>query len=623
MGQYFFSFFCMGICKIVPFTGCRCREFLMVRPGRFKFVNSVISEDELEKELIACMGEVKEENLSEIVAQDSGDFVVDSIVKGKIIRIIGDEVVVDINYKSEGYIAVQEFDDKSEIEPGKEIEVFLEDLDEDTGHLLLSKRKADRIRGWEKIMEEHSVDDIVTGKAMRKIKGGLLVDIGVPVFLPASQVDIRRTGDIAEYIGQDLECKIIKIDRERRNIVLSRRKILEEDRDHKKTKILSSLVKGEIRKGLVKNITDFGAFVDLGGIDGLLHITDMSWGRVSHPSEIVAIDDEVEVKVLDFDLDRERISLGMKQVTPNPWENIRDKYPIGSRVTGQVVNVMPYGAFIKLEEGIEGLVHISEMSWTRQISHPSEMVAIGDMIEVVVLDINEDKQELSLGMKQIDENPWTTVEEKYPVGTMISGRVRNMTGYGAFIELEEGIDGLLHVSDMSWTKKITHPSAMLKKGDKLDAVVLSVDQERKRVALGLKQMESDPWETTIPEKYKVGDIVKGPVTKLTNFGAFVELDSDLEGLLHISEMADNKIEKPEEVANVGDELTVMVINIDKDDRKIGLSLRACNGMNEDGTMSEEAVQEALKKAQDSVAKIKEFDTVIDEPVEEEGGDAEG
>ncbi|MHC4871585.1 MAG: 30S ribosomal protein S1 [Planctomycetota bacterium] len=595
----------------------------MVRPGRFKFVNSVISEDELEKELIACMGEVKEENLSEIVAQDSGDFVVDSIVKGKIIRIIGDEVVVDINYKSEGYIAVQEFDDKSEIEPGKEIEVFLEDLDEDTGHLLLSKRKADRIRGWEKIMEEHSVDDIVTGKAMRKIKGGLLVDIGVPVFLPASQVDIRRTGDIAEYIGQDLECKIIKIDRERRNIVLSRRKILEEDRDHKKTKILSSLVKGEIRKGLVKNITDFGAFVDLGGIDGLLHITDMSWGRVSHPSEIVAIDDEVEVKVLDFDLDRERISLGMKQVTPNPWENIRDKYPIGSRVTGQVVNVMPYGAFIKLEEGIEGLVHISEMSWTRQISHPSEMVAIGDMIEVVVLDINEDKQELSLGMKQIDENPWTTVEEKYPVGTMISGRVRNMTGYGAFIELEEGIDGLLHVSDMSWTKKITHPSAMLKKGDKLDAVVLSVDQERKRVALGLKQMESDPWETTIPEKYKVGDIVKGPVTKLTNFGAFVELDSDLEGLLHISEMADNKIEKPEEVANVGDELTVMVINIDKDDRKIGLSLRACNGMNEDGTMSEEAVQEALKKAQDSVAKIKEFDTVIDEPVEEEGGDAEG
>ncbi len=612
----FYFFWVSANCSLV---GLQVQgDFLMVRPGRFKFVNSVISEDEMEKEFLACMGEIKEETLDEIVGSDSSEFVVDSIVKGKVIRVIGDEVVVDINYKSEGYISIREFDDPSEFEAGKEIEVFLEDLDEFTGHLLLSKRKADRIRGWEKIMEEHSVGNIVKGKAMRKIKGGLLIDIGVPVFLPASQVDIRRTGDIAEYIGKDLECKIIKIDKERRNIVLSRRKILEEDRDRKKITILESLVKGEIRKGLVKNITDFGAFVDLGGIDGLLHITDMSWGRVSHPSEIVAIDDEIEVKILDFDLDRERISLGLKQTSANPWENIREKYPIGSRITGQVVNVMPYGAFIKLEEGIEGLVHISEMSWTRQISHPSEMVAIGDMIEIVVLDINEDKHELSMGMKQIDENPWTTVEEKYPVGTVISGRVRNMTGYGAFVELEEGIDGLLHVSDMSWTKKITHPSVVLKKGDKLDTIVLSVDQDRKRVALGMKQMISDPWESSIPEKYKVGDIVKGPVTKLTNFGAFIELENDLEGLLHISEMSDSKIEKPEDVVNVGDEATLMIINVDNDNRKIGLSLRACVGMDEDGEISEEAVKAALEKAEASAAAREKDEAAYEQEVAEAG-----
>jgi small subunit ribosomal protein S1 len=550
----------------------------MVLPGRYQFVNSVISDEELEKELQACMDVDSAHELEETLAGDDTVFEPGSIVPGKIVRVMGDEVVVDINFKSEGYVPLKEFRDASEAQPGEKLEVLLEEIDEEHGELILSKFKADRIRAWEKVMAEHEVGDVITGTATRKIKGGLLVDIGVPVFLPASQVDIRRSGDIGEYIGQELECMIIKIDRDRRNIVLSRRKLLEEERDRKKTKVLNSLVKGELRTGQVKNITDFGAFVDLGGIDGLLHITDMSWGRVSHPSEIVAIDDEIEVKILDYDLDRERISLGLKQTTPNPWENIQEKYPIGSRVTGQVVNVMPYGAFVKLEEGIEGLVHISEMSWTRQIGHPSELVAIGDMIEVVVLDINIEKQELSLGMKQIEENPWTKVEEKYPVGTVVEGRVRNMTGYGAFIEIEEGIDGLLHISDMSWTKKISHPSQVLNKGDKVETMVLSVDPDRKRVALGLKQLQEDPWTTDIPNRYKVGDIVKGTATKLTNFGAFVEIEEDLEGLLHISEMADYKVEKPEEIVNVGDELTLMIINLDTQERKIGLSLRACKGL---------------------------------------------
>jgi len=546
----------------------------MVRPGRYTFVNDVISDEELEREMAACIEGDAQETMQELITSEETKFEVGSIVDGKVVRVVNDLVVIDISFKSEGYVPLSEFGDHAP-EAGEAVEVLLEDMDEEDGELLLSKRKASRIRAWEKIMSEHEVGDVVTGRAMRKIKGGLLVDIGVPVFLPASQVDIRRSGDIGEYIGNPMECKIIKIDRDRRNIVLSRRKLLEEERERKKTKVLSGLIKGEIRKGQVKNITDFGAFVDLGGIDGLLHITDMSWGRVSHPSEVVAIDEEIEVKVLDFDLDRERISLGLKQVTANPWENIQEKYPIGSRVTGQVVNVMPYGAFVKLEEGIEGLVHISEMSWTRQIGHPSELVAIGDMIEVVVLEINLDKQELSLGMKQIEENPWTKVEEKYPVGTIINGRVRNMTGYGAFVELEEGIDGLLHISDMSWTKKVSHPSQVLKKGDKVEAMVLSVDPDRKRVALGLKQLSEDPWLNDIPSRLKIGDIVTGVATKLTNFGAFVEIEDDLEGLLHISEMAEEKVEKPEEIINVGDKVTVMIINLDTQERKIGLSLRAC------------------------------------------------
>lgn len=550
----------------------------MVRPGRYALVNSAISKEDLERELAEAMGEVRPDSLENKVSEGLGTFEVGSIVKGIVRRIRKDDVVVDINYKADGLIPIEEFQEEGVPAPGTEIEVYIEEFDEEAGEIILSKRRADRIRGWERVMAEHDVGDVVRGKVVRKIKGGLLVDIGVPVFLPASQVDIRRTGAVGDLVGKTIECKIIKIDRERRNIVLSRRKLMEEERDRKKSKVLASLIKGEIRRGVVKNITDFGAFVDLGGIDGLLHITDMSWGRINHPSEVVSIDEEIEVKVLDFDLQRERISLGLKQITPSPWEKIEEKYPIGSRVRGPVVNIMPYGVFVKLEDGIEGLVHISEMSWTRQISHPSELVSVGDIVEVMVLDINKEKQELSLGMKQTEENPWTAVEERYPPGTIIEGKVRNMTNYGAFIEIEAGIDGLLHINDMSWTKKITHPSNMLNKGDTVKAVVLSVDQERKRIALGLKQLQEDPWLKEIPSKYHVGDIVQGKVTKLTNFGAFVEIDNGLEGLLHISELSDNKIEKPEEVVHVDDRVTVMIIHLDPNERKIGLSLRATQGV---------------------------------------------
>ncbi|QII10007.1 30S ribosomal subunit protein S1 [Candidatus Kuenenia stuttgartiensis] len=524
-------------------------------------------------------------------------FEVNSILKGRIISSIGDNVIIDCGYKSEGMVPKYEFDDPSEIRIGEEIEVLLEAVEDDSGLIKLSKRKADRIRGWETVIAKYKEGDIITGRIIRKIKGGLLVDIGVPIFLPASQIDVKPPGDIAQYVGQELTCRILKIDEERQNIVVSRRKLIEEEREKKKKLLLTEIEAGQTRKGVVKNIADFGAFIDLGGMDGLLHITDMSWGRISHPSEMLAIDDEVEVKILDVDKEKEKVALGLKQKTDNPWFNIEEKYPVGSRVKGQVVNIMSYGAFVKLETGIEGLVHISEMSWTRRINHPSEIVAIGDMVEVVVLKIDREKEEISLSIKQTEVNPWTIIEEKYPAGTKIKGRVRNLTNYGAFIEIEEGVDGLLHISDMSWAKKVAHPSEIVKKGDKIEAVVLSVDREKKRVALGLKQLQDDPWEKEIPEKYKVGDIVKGHVTKLANFGAFLELGQGIEGLLHVSEFSDKKISNPADAVNVGDELEVKVIRIEPEARKIGLSLRKIathpeeKNNSSDNSSSEKVVQE--------------------------------
>jgi small subunit ribosomal protein S1 len=473
-------------------------------------------------------------------------------------------------------IPLHEFGEHADVDVGDEIEVLLDEIDEQTGMIRLSKRKADRIRAWNEILKTHKEGDVVRGVVQRKIKGGLLVDVGVPVFLPASQVSLRRTADISEYIGKEIEARIIKIDEQRMNIVVSRRKLVEEQREAAKKKLLEEIQEGEIRHGVVKNIADFGAFVDLGGIDGLLHITDMSWTRINHPSEAVSIDQEIEVMVLRVDRDKERIALGLKQRLPSPWDELELKYPVGSKVKGKVTNVTSYGAFVQLENGLEGLVHVSEMSWTRRVNHPSEVVKVGDDVEVVILEINKEKQEIGLGMKQAEVNPWDLVEEKYPPGTSVEGKVRNLTNYGAFIELEEGIDGLLHISDMSWTKKVTHPSELIKEGDKIKAAVLSVDREKKRISLGMKQLGTDPWKTEIAERYRVGDVVVGTVTKITNFGVFVELEANLEGLLHVSELSTKKIQSPEDVVQVGDQVEVTILKVDPEERKIGLSLIAAD-----------------------------------------------
>ena len=504
--------------------------------------------------------------LSAAYDHTTAEFLPNKVVKGKIVDIRNDEVVVDIGYKSEGVISLGEFSNATEYDVGDIIEVLLESVDQAAGGVVLSKRKADRIRGWERIVSSHKEGDTVRGRVLKKIKGGLLVDIGVPVFLPASQVAIRRTNDIGEFIGKDVEARIIKIDEPRMNIVISRRKLIEEQRDELKKHLLTEIEPGQVRKGVVKNIADFGAFVDLGGIDGLLHITDMSWSRLNHPSEMLSIDDEVEVMVLRVDHDRERIALGLKQKFPSPWESVELKYPVGSRVMGKVVNVMPYGAFVKLEDGIEGLVHISEMSWSKRVNHPSEVVKVGDPVEVVVLDINKEKQEISLGMKQADGNPWDDADRRFPAGTVVEGTVRNLTNYGAFVEIADGVDGLLHVTDMSWTKKIGNPAEVLERGTKVKALVLSVDKEKKRIALGMKQLELDPWQHDIAERFAVSTEHTGTVTKVTNFGVFVSLEKDLEGLLHISELT------PSDNLVPGSPVAVRVIRIDTDERKIGLTL---------------------------------------------------
>ena len=532
------------------------------------------------------------------IAWTTQEMELNKIVEGRVLRVEGDVVLVDVGYKSEGIIFRNEWEEGEALpEPGTKVKVLIEDVEdihglvEDSrGMITLSKRKAEKIEAWMKVMETVHEGEVVTGVATRKIKGGLLVDIGVNVFLPASQVDVRRPADIGDYIGRTIQCLVLKIDEARRNIVVSRRALIEAERAEKKAQLLAELEVGQRRKGIVKNIAEFGAFVDLGGIDGLLHITDMSWGRINHPSELVSIDQEIEVQILHIDHEKEKIALGLKQRTPSPWESVEEKYPVGSRIKGTVVNVMTYGAFVKLEEGIEGLVHISEMSWTRRISHPSELVQPEQEIEVVVLAINREKQEISLGIKQTQENPWDIVADRYPLGSTVKGIVRNLTNYGAFIEIEEGIDGLLHVSDMSWTRKISHPNEMVEKGQEIECRVLSVDQERRRIALGLKQMTDDPWATDIPGKYQPGQIVHGPVTKITNFGVFVGLENGLEGLLHISELADHKVENPEEVVKVGEVIEVKVLRVDPEERKIGLSRKRVEWAAEDEAAAAEAAQ---------------------------------
>lgn len=529
--------------------------------------------EEIDRRLDASLQGISDADYEQALDANLTDVNPGQIVNAKVdtVDVRTGSVVMDIGGKSEGLVPVSEFGETLP-EVGDVFEVYYEGLD-DNDLAVISKRRADRLRAWETVSQKYGEGDIVQGVVQRKIKGGLLVDVeGVNVFLPASQVALRRTTEVGDFIGEPVRAQIIKVDTERMNIVVSRRKLLEEERAKLKQDLLSDIAEGQIRTGVVKNIAEFGVFVDLGGIDGLLHITDMSWGRVNHPSEMVKMDQELEVMVLKVDFERERIALGLKQKTSSPWDGIEGRYPAGSKQKGTVVNLMSYGAFVKLEEGIEGLVHISEMSWTKRVNHPSELVKVGDEVEVVVLEIDNEKQEVSLGMKQAESNPWDMVDDHYPIGTVIEGRVRNLTSYGAFVEIEEGIDGLLHVSDMSWTKKVAHPSEMVKKGDVLQCVVLSVDKEKKRIALGRKQLFNDPWLEEIPSNYHVGDLLTGFVTKITTFGAFVKLDENLEGLLHISEITDDRDARPEDVIQSGLKVEVRVIRVDIEDRKIGLSL---------------------------------------------------
>jgi small subunit ribosomal protein S1 len=494
------------------------------------------------------------------------------IVTGHILRVDENVVVLDVGFKSEGAVPLDEFKPTDSLEVGAEVDVFLENLEDAEGRVVLSKKKADFFKVWDKIRIAYDNGTIVQGRLARKIKGGVIVDLfGVDAFLPGSQIALRRVPDIDALIGQTMEFRIIKLNKRRRNIVVSRRMILEQIREQKRGKLLEEIAVGQVRKGVVKNITDFGAFIDLGGADGLLHITDMSWGRVGHPSELVTIGDELEIKILDLDLQNNRISLGLKQLQPYPWENVGQKYPVGSRVQGKVVSITNYGAFVELEKGVEGLVHISEMSWTRHIKHPSKVVSIGDIIEAVVLNVNEEEEKISLGMKQIEEDPWDGLAGKYPAGTVIAGKVRNLTSFGAFVEIEEGIDGLVHISDMSWTRRIHHPSEVVRKGETVKVQILNIDTENKRISLSIKDLHENPWPT-LGQKYSVGVESEGKVVRLLDKGVVVDLGGDVEGFVPISQLGYRNLENPADKFREGDLLVLKVIESDPDSRRIVLSV---------------------------------------------------
>jgi len=522
-------------------------------------------------------GEEGQEEMEQLYAESFKSFEEGAVIKGRVIQVRQDGVVVDVGYKSEGIIPIEEFQDRKAdyLKPGDIVEVYLEEREDSEGNIVLSKEKAEKIKIWEQLEVACNEETPVKGKVIARIKGGMTVDInGVKGFLPGSQVDLRPVRNLDSLIGHVYDMKVLKINQRRGNIVLSRRALLEEVRDKKKTETLTNLSEGVVVDGIVKNITEYGAFIDLGGIDGLLHITDMSWGRVSHPSELFMVGDTIKVMVLKFDRENEKVSLGLKQLSADPWSTANDKYPVGQRVKGKVVSLTDYGAFVELEEGIEGLVHVSEMSWTHKVRHPSKVVAMGDIIEAVVLSLDKDNKRISLGMKQIEPNPWDVIAQKYPVGTKIEGRVRNLTEFGAFVGLDEGIDGLIHISDISWTKHLKHPSEVLKKGQKVEAVVLSVDKEKERLSLGLKQLASDPWDGDIPSRYRVGDVVPCKVIKITDFGVFVEIEDGVEGLIHISEIDKDPHTKVEELLKLDDEVTAKIIKVDTSERKIGLSIKA-------------------------------------------------
>ena len=498
-----------------------------------------------------------------------------SVISGTVMDVRPTEVVIDFGGKAEGTIPAHEFLDLSELEIGSDIEVFLERLEDRDGNPQLSFDKAEQKKNWEKIVNTCEEGSVITGRVRSKVKGGLVVNIGVDAFLPSSQVDIQAPKNLDQFVGQTFDFKVVKINRERKNIVVSRRELIEERRQDKKREILTGIKPGETRRGMVKNITDYGAFIDLDGLDGLLHITDMSWGRISHPSEMVKTGEEITVCIIEVDQKRERVSLGLKQLSSNPWEEIENKFPINAKVRGKVVNLVPYGAFIELEEGVEGLVHVTEMSWTKRITKPSEVLNVGDEVDAVVLGIQKEDQKISLGLRQLDVNPWDMATHNYPPGARVRGKIRNLTSYGAFLELEEGIDGMVHVSDMSWTRKINHPSEMVKKGDDVDAIVLEVDIDNQRISLGMKQLTDDPW-AGIDRLFRMGDVVSGKVARVAGYGAFIELDHDIDGLVHISQISEDRIEKVKDYLNEGDEVKARVIKIDKDERRIGLSIKAAD-----------------------------------------------
>lgn len=548
--------------------------------------------------------------MQELIAKSLRDFKEGSIVKGRILEIRPREVLVDIGYKSEGVIPVSEFDDMSEVEVGYEVEVLLEKLENEDGMIVLSKEKAAHKQNWDKIVKVFQGDGLIKGKVKAVVKGGLTVNIGVEAFLPGSQIDIVPPKDLQQFVGNTYDFKIVKINDERKNVVLSRREIIEQERAEKRAKFLESVQVGNTVKGTVKNLTDFGAFIDLDGMDGLLHITDMTWGRLTHPSELLKIGQEIDVVVLDINREKERVSLGLKQTQRNPWDKIEERFPVGATVKGKVTNLVPYGAFVEIEEGVEGLIHVSELSWTKRITRPSDVLAQGQEIEAVVLGVNKEEQKISLGVRQLEPNPWDAIEQKYVIGSKVKGRIRNMTAYGAFVELEEGIDGMIHVSDLSWTRKINHPSEVLKKSDEVEAVVLDIDKVNQRISLGIKQLDSDPWKE-IDQKYKIGDLVHGKVTKLASFGAFIQLQDDIDGLVHISQLSEEHVAKVKDVLKVGQEVEARVIKVDKAERRIGLSIKAAHYSDEELRRETEAF-DSLRPGEDMVGLEQAFQAAEEE-----------
>jgi small subunit ribosomal protein S1 len=542
--------------------------------------------------------------MRDVMSKPMPDFREGSIVKGRILEVRPREVLVDIGYKSEGVISLSEFEDVENLEVGDEVDVLLERLENDEGMVILSKEKAAYRQNWNKIASVFQGDGLIKGKVKSVVKGGLMVNIGVEAFLPASQIDIVPPKDLQQFVGNTYDFKIVKINDDRRNVVLSRRELIEQERSEKRQKFMEGVKVGDKVQGTVKNLTDFGAFIDLDGMDGLLHITDMTWGRLGHPSELVKVGQQLEVVVLDINKEKERVSLGLKQTQKNPWDQIEERFPAGQKVKGKITNLVPYGAFVELEEGVEGLIHVSELSWTKRVMRPSDILTIGQEIEAVVLGVNKEEQKISLGLRQLEPNPWDEIEHKFTIGSRVKGKIRNMTAYGAFVELDEGIDGMIHVSDLSWTRKINHPSEVFKKGDEVEAEVIDIDKTNQRISLGIKQLSEDPWKN-IDQKYKIGDLVKGKVTKLASFGAFVQLADDIDGLVHISQLSEDHVAKVKDVLKVGQEVESRVIKVDKVERRIGLSIKAAN-YSEEQLRKESEAFDTLKPGEDMVGLEKAF-----------------